>query len=180
MDAQMPHHHAAIVTDQVLIRAAPATVWHYVPEYPTMTAPPDYWLWKIGLPIPTQSTATGAFVGAKRDCRFSGNVVFEEKIVEAETAKVLTFDVTKQPDHPELTGHFNLDRGRFLLRDNGDGTTTLIGTTWYRLHVYPAPYFDLWAADIVRRVHFRVMNHIKELAERDALADLRQRILTKS
>lgn len=167
-DSQMPHHHAAIVADEILIRATPAEVWRYIASYPANEKPADYWLWKIGLPIPIQSTSQGAFVGAKRDCRFSGNVVFEEKIVEVQPARVLTFDVTKQPDHPEINGHFNLDRGRFELRDNGDGTTTLVGTTWYRLHVYPSQYFDLWAQDIIRRVHFRVMNHIKELAERDS------------
>lgn len=166
-DAQMPHHHAAIVTDEVLIAAPPARVWRYVAGYPKIETPPRWWLWKIGLPFPVQSTSTGAFTGARRDCRFSGNVVFEEKITEVKANRALTFDVTKQPDHPEVTGHFNLDKGRFELRDNGDDTTTLRGTTWYRLHVYPSQYFDLWAESIVRHVHFRVMNHIKQLAERD-------------
>jgi uncharacterized protein YndB with AHSA1/START domain len=167
-DARVPHHHAAIVRDEILIQAPPARVWKYIAAYPPITAPPNFWLWKIGLPYPTQSTADGAFVGARRDCRFSGNVVFEEKIVQAKAPQLLTFDVTKQPDHPEITGHFNLDRGRFELRDNGDGTTTLIGTTWYRLHIYPTQYFDLWAAAIIRRVHFRVFEQVKILAERNA------------
>jgi hypothetical protein len=51
------------------------------------------------------------------------------------------------------------------LRDNHDGTTTLIGTSWYRLKVYPALYYDLWARSMCRDVHLRVMKHIKELAE---------------
>lgn len=166
-DMQAPHHHAAIVKDEIRIAAPPARVWRYIAAYPTITAPPDFWLWKIGVPFPTQSTAEGAFIGARRDCRFTSNVVFQEKIVAARTARELTFIVTKQPDHPELTGHFNLDRGRFELRDNGDGSTTLVGTTWYRLHVYPTQYFDLWAAAIIRNVHLRVFQQIKELSERD-------------
>jgi uncharacterized protein YndB with AHSA1/START domain len=166
-DASTPHHYSSTVADQVLIHAPPSAVWRYIPAYPAITTPPHYWLWKIGLPVPTQSTAEGAFVGARRDCRFTGNVAFEEKIVAVEPEKILTFEVTRQPDHPEITGHFNLDRGQFLLHDNGDGTTTLTGTTWYRLHVYPARYFDLWATDIIRKVHFRVMDQIKMLAERD-------------
>lgn len=167
IDASMPHHHSAIVADKILIHAPPKAVWRYVAAYPKITTPPQYWLWKIGLPVPLQSTAEGAFVGARRDCRFTGNVTFEEKIVAVKPSKELTFDVTRQPDHPEITGHFNLDRGQFLLHDNGDGTTTLTGTTWYRLHIYPAKYFDLWTANIIRHVHFRVMDQIKNLAERD-------------
>lgn len=167
-DASMPHHYSSTVTDRILIHAPPAAVWRYVPAYPAITAPPHYWLWKIGLPVPLQSTVQGVFNGARRDCRFTGNVTFEEKIVELKPAKELTFIVTRQPDYPEIIGHFNLDRGQFLLHDNGDGTTTLTGTTWYRLHVFPAQYFDLWTVDIIRKVHLRVMDRIKELAERDA------------
>ncbi len=168
-DASMPHHYSSTVKDQVLINAPPSAVWRYVAAYPAITTPPTYWLWKIGLPVPLQSTAEGAFVGARRDCRFTGNVTFEEKIATVKPFKELTFDVIRQPDHPEITGHFNLDRGQFLLHDNGDGTTTLTGTTWYRLHIYPAQYFDLWATNVIRHVHFRVMDQVKFLAERDAL-----------
>jgi hypothetical protein len=56
-------------------------------------------------------------------------------------------------------------RGQFELQDNGDGTTTLTGRTWYSLHVRPAWYFDWWTHDIFRAVHLRVMRHIKHLAE---------------
>ena len=62
-------------------------------------------------------------------------------------------------------GHFVLDRGEFDLTDNKNGTCTLSGTSWYALNVYPSWYYDLWAADIVRHVHLRVMRLIKTLAE---------------
>jgi len=62
-------------------------------------------------------------------------------------------------------GHLSINRGQFILQDNGDGTTTVTGTSWYHLYVYPTPYFNWWTEDIVRHVHLRVMEHIKILAE---------------
>jgi hypothetical protein len=53
------------------------------------------------------------------------------------------------------------------LQDNHDGTTTLIGSSWYTLHVRPRWYFDLWTRDMSRAIHLRVMNHIRRLAERE-------------
>ena len=77
----------------------------------------------------------------------------------------LTFDIAEQPTHPEAYGHITLHRGRFILRDNHDGTTTLIGSSWYTLHVRPLWYFDLWTRDMTRAVHLRVMQHVRRLAE---------------
>ena len=76
--------------------------------------------------------------------------------------------MTGQPQDPEIVNHLILDRGQFRLHDNGNGTTTLIGTSWYRLNVYPAAYFDLWTRDIIRHVHRRVMTQIQTLAEEQA------------
>jgi hypothetical protein len=65
-----------------------------------------------------------------------------------------------------LIGHITPSRGQFLLRDNGDGSTTLVGSTWYSLHVRPLWYFDWWTEQIFRAVHLRVMNDIRQRAER--------------
>ena len=62
-------------------------------------------------------------------------------------------------------GHLSINRGQFILQDNGDGTTTVTGTSWYHLYVYTTAYFNCWTEDIVRHVHLRVMEHIKTLAE---------------
>lgn len=145
--------------------APPERVWQYVIDYPAITEKPDFWLWKVGLPAPVQSTATGHFVGARRRCAFEGNIAFDERIVEMEPARKLTFDITDQPKDPEIMGHLDLKRGRMILRDNHDGTTTLIGTSWYKLKVYPSAYYDLWTQSIMRAVHLRVMHHIQRLAE---------------
>jgi hypothetical protein len=86
-------------------------------------------------------------------------------VAELEPGKVLTFDIVESPPDPELLGHLDAHRGQFELRDNGDGSATLIGRTWYTLHVRPAPYFDWWTHQIFGAVHLRVMRHIKQLSE---------------
>ena len=88
-------------------------------------------------------------------------------MVQSEKENVYTFDIYKQPDDPEIIGHIEIRRGKFILRENPDGSTRLIGKSWYRLKVYPVWYYDMWAEDITREVHLRVMNHIKTLAEND-------------
>jgi len=158
------------VTDRVTVSAPPDYVWRYVVDYPDNPVRPDYWLWSIGLPYPTHSVAPVQAVGQRRDCRFSGNQAFEERIVVLEPGKRLVFDITKQPQHPEIIGHMTVDRGEIILSRNADGLTTITATSWYRLHVRPAGYFGWWAEDVTRHVHFRVLGYMKRLAERDYAA----------
>lgn len=158
---------AAEVTDSVIVNAPPEDVWRYVVSYPENQSPPEYWLWSIGLPKPIQSTAEAAEIGATRLCVFDGGIAFEERITELVPNEVMTFDVTAQPNHPEVIGHFQFDRGQIRLTRNADGTTTVTATSWYRLFVRPAAYFNWWTEDVTRQVHFRVLNHVKALAEAD-------------
>ena len=153
------------MTDQLVIRACPAEVWRHVVAFPPMTAAPAYWLNRVGLPSPASTTCEGDFVGAKRRCIFSNGLVFEEVVSEFDRKRLLTFDIVEQPPDPEFLGHLDLHRGQFELQANGDGTTTLIGRSWYTLHIRPLWYFDWWTREITREVHLRVMEHIKHLSE---------------
>jgi len=155
----------AVITDRILIHAPPAKVWPHVLAFPEIPDPPDYWIFRLGLPYPTQTTNGGDFVGADRQCIFSNGIVIKERVAEFIPNEKLTFDVAEQPTDPEAYGHITLHRGQFVLQDNHDGTTTLIGSSWYTLHVRPRWYFDLWTRDMSRAVHLRVMNHIKRLSE---------------
>lgn len=157
--------HESVVTDEIRIAAPPAKVWPHVLAFPAIREEPRYWLFRVGLPYPVDTTNGGNFVGADRACRFSGGAVFKEKVAELVPEKRLTFDIVEVPRDPELVGHLDAHRGQFELRENGDGTTTLIGRTWYSLRVRPAVYFDWWTHDIFRAVHLRVMRHIQQLAE---------------
>ena len=155
-----------VVTDEILIHAPPAKVWPHVLAFPEVAETPDYWIFRLGLPYPTETTNGGDFVGADRQCKFSDGITIKERIAEFVPNEKLTFDIIEQPTHPEAYGHITLHRGRFVLRDNHDGTTTLIGTSWSTLHVRPLWYFDLWTSDMTRAVHLRVMRHIRQLAEK--------------
>lgn len=157
--------HSGVVTDEIHIAAPPAKVWPHVLAFPEIPDAPGYWLFRAGLPYPMETTNDGDFIGADRACKFNGGAVFKEKVAELVPEKLLTFDIVEMPPDPELMGHLDARRGQFELRDNGDGTTTLIGRTWYSLHVRPAAYFDWWTHDIFSAVHLRVMRHVKRLAE---------------
>jgi uncharacterized protein YndB with AHSA1/START domain len=164
-DSLSVHHYENKVADTMVINAPPAEVWKYVVAYKRIETPGKYWLFRIGMPSPVQSTAEGYYLGAKRKCIFSNGYVFDEKIVTYDENKDLTFDITNQPRDPEIMGHIDILRGQFLLKDNGNGTTTLTGNSWYRLYVFPVWYYDIWAESVTRNVHLRVMEHIKELSE---------------
>ena len=155
----------SVVTDEILIHAPPSRVWREVTSFPEIPTAPSFWLFSLGLPYPMATTSSGDFVGAERSCIFSGDAVFKEKVAELIPQQKLTFDITESPPDPELVGHLTPHRGQFVLRDNRDGTTTLVGSTWYTLHVRPLWYFDGWTRHIFRAVHRRVMEDIRRRAE---------------
>jgi hypothetical protein len=164
-EARVHRERTAMVTDRLVIRAPTAQVWRHVVAFPPIEKPPDYWLNAVGLPSPIATTCAGPFVGADRRCIFSGGLVFKEQIARLDPERRLTFDIIDPPADPELLGHLTLHRGEFELQNNGDGTTTLTGRSWYTLHMRPLWYFDCWARDITRHVHRRVMEHIRQLSE---------------
>lgn len=165
-DSLSEHNYVNLVADEMVINATPEQIWKHVVAFDKIEKKDNYWLFQIGMPSPSQTTVTGHYKGAGRKCIFSNGYIFDEKIVTYEPNKDLTFDIIGQPLDPEIMGHIDILRGQFLLKDNGNGTTTLIGKSWYRLHVFPIWYYDIWAKSITRNVHLRVMEHIKVLSEK--------------
>lgn len=165
VDSVSKHNYQNEVSDTMVINAPVSKVWNYVVAYEPNHEPDKYLLFKMGMPSPRQSTVDGYHVGANRKCIFSNGYTFDEKIVVYDVNRNLTFDVTNQPRDPEIMNHIDILRGQFILKDNGNGTTTLTGNSWYKLYVFPIWYYDRWAQSITRNVHLRVMEHIKNLAE---------------
>jgi hypothetical protein len=165
-EGKMRQDQRHVVEDRILIKAPAAEVWNYVVSFPSIDTAPNYWLNAVGLPGPLATTCQGAFVGAARECIFSDGLVFKERVSEITPMRLLTFEIVEQPRDPELLGHLTLHRGQFQLIENNDGTTTLIGRSWYTLHMRPLWYFDWWTRDVTSHVHLRVMEHIKTLSER--------------
>jgi hypothetical protein len=167
VDVVSEHKSLELVSDTMIVNAPIEKVWPYVVEYEPIRMEETYWLFQLGMPSPVQSTVDGHEAGAGRKCIFSNGYVFEEKMTVYKPYQELTFDILSQPRDPEIMGHIDIVRGQFILKDNGDGTTTVIGNSWYKLYVFPAWYFNLWAESITRNVHLRVMEHIKILSEKD-------------
>ncbi len=165
-DSVSEHHYENKVSDQIIINAPPAKVWKNVVAFEPIKQKNTFWLFRIGMPCPIESTVSGYYKSADRKCIFSNGYVFDEVISTYQPNKDLTFDVINQPKDPEIMNHIDILRGQFILKDNGNGTTTLIGNSWYRLYVFPTWYYDIWAQSITRNVHLRVMEHIKELSEK--------------
>lgn len=166
-DMSSDHDANNMVSDTMIVNAPIEKVWPYVVEYDPITLKETYWLFQAGMPSPVQSTVDGHAAGAGRKCIFSNGYVFEEKMTVYKPNEELTFDIVEQPRDPEIMGHIDIVRGQFILKDNGDGTTTVIGNSWYKLYVFPAWYFNLWSESVTRNVHLRVMEHIKILSEKD-------------
>ena len=160
------HEFEKMVSDEIIINATPEKIWPNVVAFDPIKEKPKYWLFKIGMPYPYQTTVTESKPGAGRKCIFSNGYTFDEVMSEFEPNKKLTFDITNQPKDPEIMGHFSLSKGQFILEDLGNGKTKLIGNSWYKLYVFPAWYFNSWSEKIVREVHVRVMENIKELSEK--------------
>lgn len=165
-DSLSKHEYVNEVSDAIIINATPDKVWKNVVAFKPIKQKPDYFLFRIGLPSPMATTVTGYYKGARRKCIFSNGYTFGERIAIYDPGRDLTFEIIDQPRDPEIMNHLDLLKGQFLLKDNGNGTTTLTGNSWYKLYVFPAWYYDLWAQSIVRNVHIRVMEHIKELSEK--------------
>lgn len=166
LDAQVPRAPARqAFTDEVRIQAPPDKVWPHVVSFAPIPAPADFWVFRLGLPYPVETPPGADAVGKERLCVFSGGVVFKERVTAFEPGRRLAFDIVEQPDDPELLGHFESHSGEFLLRDGGDGTTTLVGKSTYTLHVRPHWYFDWWTRHLGRAVHLRVMENARRLAE---------------
>ena len=164
-DAYSKHEFENVVSDTMIVKAPPAKVWQNVIAFKRIKQPSNFWLFDIGLPRPMETTVDGYYLGAGRKCIFSNGYVFGEKISTFKPEHDLVFDIINQPHDPEIMQHLDLLKGEFVLKDNKDGTTTLIGNSWYRLYVFPAWYYDLWTQSIVRNVHLRVMEHIKQISE---------------
>jgi hypothetical protein len=160
------------------IDAPPAAVWAHLIEFVPITAPLDTWLFRAGVAYPISARLSGKGVGALRVCEFSTGR-FVETIREWDERRELMFTVDEAPpvlrewtpyQHlapPHLHGYFDPESADFKLVALAGGRTRLEGTSVYRNRMWPLTYWSFWSDAIVRRVHRRVFEHVKQLAEMD-------------
>jgi hypothetical protein len=133
-------------------------------------------MFKTGIAYPIRAEINGQGPGAVRHCVFSTGA-FVEPITVWDEPRLLQFDVTSQPAAmeemslytdlrpPHLEHYLISKKGQFQLTALADGTTRLEGTTWYQNRFWPAFYWHFWSDYIIHRIHYRVLAHIKTLAE---------------
>ncbi|HEX9996609.1 MAG TPA: hypothetical protein VGB45_05670 [Abditibacterium sp.] len=170
-EAGRPASEPFAVSTQFHSKASPAALWKYTASYPTNPHPGDWWLWRMGVPMP-MSLDGKPVKGGRRDAILSGGVSAGSYVTHAEFARRLDFKFDQQPRHPEITHHFLLERGRIELIPDGQGGTFIKGTSWYRINVAPATYFNGWASAIVHQLHTRVFSWMDELARTDKTKSL--------
>jgi len=163
------------VTTAIEIAAPPGIVWRHVVAFADLP-PPHELLFRLGIAYPLRARINGEGVGAVRQCEFSTGT-FVEPIVVWDEPRLLKFSVTANPPPmeewtpyrhlhpPHLDGFLRSDGGQFRLLAHADGQTRLEGTTWYRHHMWPAAYWQLWSDTIIHAIHRRVLAHIAQLAE---------------
>jgi hypothetical protein len=175
--AAEPEPATRAVRTEVVIDAPPERVWPLVLAFPPL-AEPDDWFFQTGVAYPQRAEIHGTGPGAVRHCVFSTGTFVEPIDVWDEPTR-LRFRVTEQPEpmrewspyhiHPPHLQHYLQSRqGEFLLERLPDGRTKLIGTTWYSNRMWPAAYWHLWSDYIIHRIHGRVLDHIKTVAEAPA------------
>jgi hypothetical protein len=166
------------VESEIVVHAPPDVVWKRVIAFPPLAPPTEAIFW-TGVAAPLAATIDGEGVGAVRRCEFTTGT-FVEPIEVWRPGRELSFSVSSQPDPmrewtlypglrpPHLDGYLESTRGQFVLEPLPDGSTRLIGRTWYRVHMAPVPYWRLWGNGIIHAIHMRVLRHVAALAEADS------------
>ena len=166
------------VRSEVIVAASPEQVWEHVIAFPDLP-PAEEWYFHSGIAVPLRARIDGEGVGAVRHCEFTTGP-FVEPVTVWDPGHRLAFDVTSQPPPmeewspyrnlhpPHLDASLRSVRGEFRMTALPDGRTRLEGSTWYTLSLGPELYFRLWSDAIIHRVHLRVLDHVRRLAEADA------------
>ncbi|HEY2787631.1 MAG TPA: hypothetical protein VGJ05_21925, partial [Fimbriiglobus sp.] len=156
------------------------TVWKLVLAFPPLDEPTDL-LFRTGIAYPQRAEIHGRGVGAVRHCVFSTGA-FVEPIDVWDEPSQLSFRVTDQPPsmkelspfdiHPPHLNNILVSQfGQFRLDRLPDGRTRLEGTTRYVNRMWPAEYWGVCSDYIIHRIHTRVLDHIKKLAEAENHSD---------
>jgi hypothetical protein len=163
-----------VTRTSVVINADRQAVWKHVVSFPELP-PPSERLFKTGIAYPIRAQIEGHGTGAVRYCVFSTGA-FVEPIKVWDEPRLLRFDVRSQPRVMDEWSPYNLRpphlenylvslEGQFLLTELPNGKTLLEGTTIYQNRIWPGAYWRLWSDFIIQRIHYRVLDHIKNLSE---------------
>jgi hypothetical protein len=168
------------VHSAITIAASPELVWKHVITFSEMPEPQE-WFFRAGLAYPKRARIVGTGPGAIRYCEFSTGP-FVEPIEVWNEPRLLRFRVTENPAPmnewspyaqvlpKHLHGYLISKHGQFQLTRLPNNHTLLEGTTWYQHGLWPGEYWRWWSDAIIHRIHLRVLNHIRILAEQEGKA----------
>jgi hypothetical protein len=166
------------VRTEITVAATPEQVWKNVVSFSTLPEPNE-WFFRTGLAYPIRAHIVGSGPGAIRYCEFSTGP-FVEPIEVWDEPRLLRFRVTENPAPMQewspyaqvlpkhLHGYLVSRQGEFRLTRLPNGQTLLRGTTWYQHGLWPAEYWRWWSDAIIHRIHLRVLNHVRTLAEEES------------
>ena len=167
------------VHTSIEIAAPPEAIRSRLIQFPPLPTPKE-WPFRLGIAYPIEARLTWQGLTADRECRFSTGS-FKEPILAWEPGKHFAFAVSDEPllmkeTSPYENMHlrhledhdFQPERADFVLVKLPNGGTRLEGTTTYTNKMWPGIYWRLWTDAIVHRIHSRVFNHVKALAEADS------------
>jgi hypothetical protein len=169
-----------VVRSAININAPPESVWKQVVAFSEIPSPTEL-IFRAGVAYPVRAVIFGSGPGAERHCVFSTGA-FVEPIQIWDEPRTLKFSVTSNPapmqewtpyahlDPPHLHGFLLSNGGQFSLTPLPNGGTRLEGTTWYHHGLWPAIYWRWWSDAIIHRIHMRVLIHIRDEAEKGAVA----------
>jgi hypothetical protein len=169
------------VHSEVIVAASPEQVWKHVVTFSDLPDP-DEWYFRTGLAYPKRASIEGSGHGAIRYCEFSTGP-FVEPVDIWDEPRLLAFHVTQNPAPmhewspyaevlpKHLHGYLVSKHGEFRLTPLPDGRTLLEGTTWYQHGLWPGEYWRWWSDAIIHRIHLRVLNHVKMLAETEIMVE---------
>ncbi|MFC2176262.1 hypothetical protein ACFLR1_04765 [Bacteroidota bacterium] len=160
----------------VEVKADIKTVWKNVVGFPELPEPTER-IFKIGVGYPISSEIERNGVGGIRRSKFSTGTSLES-ITAWDEPNLLAFDVINNPapmkelnfwtvDAPHLHNYFEAKSGQLKLTKLENGNVRIEGTTWYKHGLYPKAYWSLLSDYIINSMQMRVLNHIKECAEKE-------------
>ncbi len=164
------------VVSVVEVDALPSEVWDTVVAFPDIDTPPS-WMFRLGVAYPVRARIEGRGAGATRYCEFSTGD-FVEPITIWDPPHHLAFSVEDQPcpltelspyeeiHPPHLDGFLRSHQGEFRLIELPGGRTRLEGHTWYSVDMYPQIYWKIWTDSIIHSIHYRVLDHIRDVVEK--------------
>jgi hypothetical protein len=168
---------------EIIIAAPPEQVWPYVVRVDPIASSEVHpaLFTALGFPRPVSAVLNRSGVGAVRQARFEGGLVFVETVTAWAPNRQLAFDIDPQTaDIPPSTldphvtvggRYFDVLSGEYDLFSTADGGTRVVLTSTHRVSTTFNPYAGLWAGAIMRSIQSNILEVLRARAEANSAAE---------